>query len=47
MVGSKVTPKQRLQANQTTLTDLDGCYKFDRAVSGASFKVIIKGPVVP
>ena len=47
VAGRKVILKQPLEANQTTTTDGHGYYKFDNAVPGKTFQVIIKGPVVP
>jgi len=45
--NSSVVLMQTNELDQTTITDANGCYKFDSAVSGKSFDVIIKGPVLP
>ena len=47
LVNSRVDIDQPKKGNQTTTTDANGCYKFDNAVSGKNFRVIINGPVVP
>lgn len=47
IVNRKVILKQPLEPDQSTTTDANGCYKFDNAVSGKTFKVIIKGTKVP
>lgn len=47
LAGRKVIIRQPLEPDQITKTDTSGCYKFDNAVSGKRFKVIIKGPIVP
>lgn len=47
LVGRKVILRQPYEPNQITKTDANGCYKFDNAVSGKPFGVIIRGPVVP
>lgn len=47
LTGRKVRLRQSFESDQTTTTDAAGCYKFDAAVSGKNFKVIINGPIVP
>ncbi|MBI5183594.1 MAG: hypothetical protein HY999_04460 [Nitrospinae bacterium] len=47
LVDSNVILKQSLEPDQTIKTDANGCYKFDNAVSGKKFRVIIKGPAIP
>ncbi|TGO02189.1 hypothetical protein PN36_29160 [Candidatus Thiomargarita nelsonii] len=39
--------KQKGEKKQKTKTDAAGCYKFDKAASGKTFKIIINGPKVP
>jgi hypothetical protein len=47
LVNQQVILTQNDERKQRTTTDANGCYKFDNVVSGKSFKVIIRGPLVP
>ncbi|MFQ5456806.1 MAG: hypothetical protein ACE5EA_11525, partial [Nitrospirota bacterium] len=47
IIGSKVFLRQKDEPTQKVFTDPDGCYRFENAVSGKKFGVIIKGPIVP
>lgn len=47
VTGALVTLKQRKETDKTAITDAQGCYRFDMAVSGKAFQVVINGPVVP
>lgn len=47
VINKKVLLKQKLETKKTTLTNSTGCYSFNSVVTGKTFKVIIKGPVVP
>lgn len=43
----KVILSQLNESNQSITTDVYGCYEFENVVSGKSFDVLIKGPIVP
>lgn len=47
VVGSKVILSQEGETNKRSRTNDYGCYKFETAVSGKDFMVIINGPVIP
>jgi predicted outer membrane repeat protein len=44
---AKVIIKQKGEKNQKTKTDAAGCYRFDKAASGKTFKITVNGPEVP
>lgn len=44
---AKVIIKQKDEEKQKTKTDAAGCYRFDKAASGKTFKITVNGPEVP